>query len=35
MQGEIEGTGFEVIEPEVEACFIGHARVERLWSGAR
>ena len=35
MFGEIEGTGFEVIEPEFEACFVGHARVERLWTGAR
>lgn len=35
MFGELEGTGFEVIEPEFEACFIGHARVERLWTGAR
>lgn len=35
MYGEIEGTGFEVIEPEFEACIIGHARVERLWTGAR
>ncbi|WP_299968711.1 SMP-30/gluconolactonase/LRE family protein [uncultured Roseobacter sp.] len=35
MYGEIEGTGFEVIAPEFEACFIGHARVERLWTGAR
>lgn len=35
MYGEIEGTGFEVVEPEFEACFIGHARVERLWTGAR
>ena len=35
MYGVIEGTGFEVIEPEFEACFVGHARVERLWSGAR
>ncbi len=33
--GEIEGTGFEVIEPEFASCLIGHARVERLWSGAR
>ena len=31
----IEGTGFEVIDPSFEACFIGHARVERLWTGAR
>ncbi|MEM8554602.1 MAG: SMP-30/gluconolactonase/LRE family protein [Pseudomonadota bacterium] len=35
MFGMIEGTGFEAIEPEFEACFIGHARVERLWTGAR
>ena len=35
MYGVIEGTGFEVIEPEFAECFIGHARVERLWSGAR
>ncbi len=35
MFGVIEGTGFEVIEKEFESCFIGHARVERLWTGAR
>ena len=35
MYGVTEGTGFEVIEPEFAECFIGHARVERLWSGAR
>ncbi len=35
MFGEIEGTGFEVIDPSFEACFVGHARVERLWTGAR
>ena len=35
MYGEIEGTGIEVIDPDFEACYIGHARVERLWSGAR
>lgn len=35
MYGMIEGTGFEVIEPEFAACFVGHARVERLWTGAR
>jgi gluconolactonase len=35
MFGVIEGTGFEVIEPQFEACFVGHARVERLWTGAR
>ena len=35
MFGVLEGTGFEVIQPEFEACFVGHARVERLWTGAR
>lgn len=35
MFGMIEGTGFEVIEPEFASCLIGHARVERLWTGAR
>ncbi len=35
MFGEIEGTGFEVLEPEFENCFVGHVRVERLWTGAR
>ena len=35
MFGEIEGSGFEVIDPRFEACFVGHARVERLWTGGR
>ncbi len=35
MFGMIEGTGFEVIDPSFDACLIGHARVERLWTGAR
>ena len=35
MYGEIEGTGYDVLDARFEACFIGHARVERLWSGAR
>jgi gluconolactonase len=35
MFGEIEGTGFEVIDASFRACFIGHIRVERLWTGAR
>ena len=35
MFGVIDGTGFEVIDPSFEACFVGHARVERLWTGAR
>ena len=33
--GEPEGTGFEVLDPRFNACLIGHARVERLWTGAR
>jgi gluconolactonase len=35
MFGTVEGTGFEVIDPDFEGCLIGHARVERLWTGAR
>ena len=33
--GEIEGSGFEVIEPEFTTCFVGHARLDRLWTGCR
>jgi gluconolactonase len=32
---EPEGTGFEILDPRFNACLIGHARVERLWTGAR
>lgn len=35
MFGVIEGTGFDTIELEFNECVIGHARVERLWTGAR
>jgi len=35
MFGEVEGTGFEVIDKSFNECLIGHARVERLWTGAR
>lgn len=35
MFGMIEGTGFESVDKSFEACLIGHARVERLWTGAR
>ena len=35
MFGVIEGTGFEAIDPRFDDCVIGHARVERLWTGAR
>ncbi len=33
--GQIDGTGFEVLDARFKACFAGHARVERLWTGAR
>jgi gluconolactonase len=33
--GVIEGTGIEVLDPRFQACFAGHVRVERLWTGAR
>jgi gluconolactonase len=33
--GELEQSGFESLHDEFSACFVGHARVERLWSGAR
>lgn len=35
MFGELEGCGFELIHESFGECFVGHARVERLWSGAR
>ena len=35
MFGEIEGTGFEVLDPRFGALFAPHIRVERLWTGAR
>ena len=35
MFGSVAGTGFEVIDPRFADCFVGHARVERLWTGAR
>ena len=33
--GQPEGTGYEVLDPRFDRCLIGHARVERLWSGTR
>ncbi len=33
--GEVEGTAVEVVDPKFRACFAGHVRVERLWTGAR
>lgn len=35
MYGELEGCGFELLHESFSECFVGHARVERLWSGAR
>lgn len=35
MHGEIEGTGFVTLDERFSSCFVGHARVERLWSGSR
>jgi gluconolactonase len=33
--GQLEGTEIVVLDPRFKACFAGHVRVERLWSGAR
>ena len=33
--GQLEGTGFEVLDPRFGECIIRHARIERLWTGAR
>jgi len=33
--GELPGTGFVSLEPAFADCFVGHARVDRLWSGGR
>ena len=33
--GEIERTGIEIIEDRARPLFLGNARVERLWTGAR
>jgi gluconolactonase len=35
MFGAVEGTGIEVVDASFNHCLIGHARVERLWTGAR
>jgi len=35
MYGELEGCGFETLHASFGDCYVGHARVERLWSGAR
>ncbi len=33
--GQPEGTSYEILDARFNACLIGHARVERLWTGAR
>jgi gluconolactonase len=33
--GQVEGTDIVVLDPRFRACFAGHVRVERLWTGAR
>jgi gluconolactonase len=33
--GQHDGTGFEILDPRFQTCIIGHARVERLWTGSR
>ncbi len=33
--GQLEGAGFEVLDPRFQTCVVGHARVERLWTGSR
>ena len=33
--GQVEGTDIVVLDKRFEACFAGHVRVERLWTGAR
>jgi gluconolactonase len=33
--GQVEGTDIAVLDPRFRACFAGHVRVERLWTGAR
>jgi len=33
--GELEGTGYETLDKRFGPCLVGHARVERLWTGGR
>ena len=35
MFGQLEGTGYEVIDAEFGSCILGTAHVERLWTGGR
>lgn len=33
--GQPDGTGYEILDPRFRNLLVGHARVERLWTGAR
>ena len=33
--GQVGGTDIVVLYPRFKACFAGHVRIERLWSGVR
>jgi gluconolactonase len=33
--GQVEGTGFQAFDKTFKSLYAGHARIERLWSGAR
>jgi gluconolactonase len=33
--GQPEGTGYDIIDKRFSACLVGHARIERLWTGGR
>ena len=35
MYGEVDGCRIEALDASFNECFVGHARVERLWTGAR
>lgn len=35
MYGQLEGCEIETLDDEFDGCVIGHARVERLWTGSR
>jgi gluconolactonase len=35
MYGELQDSGFKAFHDSFNECFVGHVRVERLWTGAR
>ena len=35
MFGQLEGTGYEIIDAEFGSCILSTAHVERLWTGGR